>query len=66
MKIISYNWAVHKNCRIVGYVRSPSEMDAIRKAKEKFGKDIFIERTWLGNPIPEGAEFFETPNTVVF
>jgi hypothetical protein len=66
MKILSYNWAVWKNCRVVGYIRSPSEMDAMRKAQEKFGQNIFIERTWLGNPIPEGAEVFVSQNPIVF
>ena len=66
MKILPYNWAVYKNCKIVGYVKSPSEIDAIRKAKEKFGNDIFIERTWLGNPIPEDAEVFVSNNPIVF
>lgn len=62
MQILSYNWAVWENCRMVGYVRSPSEMDALRKAKEKFGNNVFIERTWLGNPIPEGSDVFVRPS----
>jgi hypothetical protein len=66
MQIITYVWAVHRDCRIVGYVKSPSEIDAMRKAKEKFGQNIFIERTWLGNPIPDGAEVFVSQNPIVF
>jgi hypothetical protein len=66
MTIMSYNWAVYRDCRIVGYVKSPSEIDAMRKAKEKFGQNIFIERTWLGNPIPDGAEVFVSQNPIVF
>lgn len=37
-------WSVWKNCRLVGYVLSPSETGAIRQATEKFGKNIFLIR----------------------
>lgn len=49
---MDYVWAVWNNNRLVGYVRSNSEFDAIRLAKEKFGNYTFVERSWLGNPIP--------------
>ena len=41
-----YTWIVWKNCRIVGYVVSCSETDAFRKATEKFGKNLWVERTF--------------------
>jgi hypothetical protein len=53
---MNYVWAVWSNNRLVGYVRSPSEWDALRLAKEKFGSYTFVERSWLGNPIPEGQD----------
>lgn len=37
-----YNWAVWKNCRLVGYVTAYGEWDAMREAKLKFGDDIFL------------------------
>jgi hypothetical protein len=35
---------VFKDNKFVGYVISPSEIDALRKASEKFGSNIRIER----------------------
>jgi hypothetical protein len=43
--MIKYNWAVIKNCRIIGYVSAYSEYDANRIAAEKFGNNIFLERS---------------------
>ena len=40
-----YSWAVWKNCRIVGYVEAYSEYDANIKAVNKYGRDIFLERS---------------------
>jgi hypothetical protein len=39
-----YTWEVWKNNRLAGYVESPSSIDAIRLAQEKFGRDIFVIR----------------------
>lgn len=41
---MSYVWWVIVNCRRVGYVESPSQIGATRKAKEKFGDLAWIER----------------------
>jgi hypothetical protein len=41
---MSYVWWVIVNCRRVGYVESPSQIGALRKAKEKFGDLAWIER----------------------
>jgi hypothetical protein len=48
------------NSRIIGYVRSESETSAFNIAKEKVAKDVpfFLERVYLGSPIPVGEEFF--------
>jgi hypothetical protein len=57
---INYNWAVWADNKIVGYVKSESEMDALRLAKDNVVKDrpFFIERTYLGNPIPVEENFY--------
>lgn len=39
-----YAWRVFANNRFAGYVTAMSEFDAIRKAQEKFGYNIWIER----------------------
>lgn len=39
-----YSWRVFANNRFAGYVVAFSEYDAVRKAQEKFGKNIWIER----------------------
>lgn len=39
-----YSWRVVKNNRFVGYVVAMSEADALRKAAEKFGKLVWVER----------------------
>lgn len=39
-----YTWRVFQHNRFVGYVVSMSCMDAMRKANEKFGKYVWIER----------------------
>jgi hypothetical protein len=54
---MDYIWAVWKDNRLVGYVRSPSEWDALRLAKEKFGSYTFVEHSWLGNPIPVEKDY---------
>lgn len=40
-----YIWRVWKNNRFAGYVRSPSQFDAYLKAQDKYGKDVWVERT---------------------
>ena len=40
----AYSWRVFSNNRFAGYVTALSEFDAIRKAQDKFGKNIWIER----------------------
>lgn len=46
-----YSWAVWKNCRIAGYVEAYSEYDAYIKANNKYGCDIFLERSLVSaNP----------------
>jgi len=39
-----YSWRVFSNNRFAGYVIAFSEYDAYRKAQEKFGQYIWIER----------------------
>ena len=39
-----YTWAVWKNNRLVGYVKSVSEWDAIRLAHSKYGMSLYVER----------------------
>lgn len=39
-----YTWAVWKDNRLVGYVRSYSEWDAIRIANSKYGIRLYVER----------------------
>jgi len=39
-----YSWRVFSNNRFAGYVTALSEFDAMRKAQDKFGKNIWIER----------------------
>lgn len=51
-----YNWAVVKDCKLVGYVVSYSEREAMRLATEKFGGRLFVERVYLGQPVPEGQD----------
>jgi len=38
------SWRVFQNNRFVGYVVAMSEIDALRKAQEKYGKYILVER----------------------
>lgn len=40
-----YNWAVWKNCRLIGYVTAYSEWEAVNKARERFGGSFFVERS---------------------
>jgi len=39
-----YSWRVVQNNRFVGYVVALSETDALRKAAEKFGSNLWVER----------------------
>lgn len=39
-----YSWRVFANNRFAGYVTAMSQFDAMRKAQEKFGKNVWIER----------------------
>ena len=48
-----YTWAVVKDCRIVGYVKAYSEWDALKMANMKYGQQLFVERTYLGEPTYE-------------
>jgi hypothetical protein len=60
--IMVYVWGVFKNNKIIGYVRSESESNAIKIAKEKIIKNndhFFLERVVLGNPMPENQDFFQ-------
>ena len=40
----AYSWRVFQNNRFVGYIVSFSQTDALRKAQEKYGDHIWIER----------------------
>ncbi len=40
---MSYTWAVWQNNRLVGYVKSPSEWDAIRLAHSNYGSCLYVE-----------------------
>jgi hypothetical protein len=39
-----YSWRVFQHNRFVGYVVAMSETDAVRKANDKYGYYIWIER----------------------
>lgn len=39
-----YTWRVFSNNRFAGYVVALSEFDAMKKAQDKFGNNIWIER----------------------
>ena len=39
-----YSWRVFAGNRFAGYIVAFSEYDAYRKAQDKFGKNIWIER----------------------
>ena len=39
-----YSWRVFQNNRFVGYVVALSEYDALRKAQDKYGYYIWIEK----------------------
>lgn len=54
-----YTWAVIKDCRIVGYVRAYSEWDAMSFANRSYGDRLFVERIYLGDPIPENQMSLE-------
>lgn len=40
----TYEWRVFQNNRFIGYVVAASETDAYRKAKEKYGDYVLVER----------------------
>ena len=40
----AFSWRVFKNNRFVGYVVSFSMIDAMRKATDKYGDNIWIEK----------------------
>ena len=42
--MIEYTWRVMRNNRFVGYVLSMSQWDALRKAEEYYGKNVWVER----------------------
>jgi hypothetical protein len=39
-----YVWAVWKNNRLAGYVESPSSIEALRIAQEKYGSQVYVIR----------------------
>lgn len=41
---MSYLWCVIVGRKQVGYVRSPSEMGAVKAAREQFGNTAWVER----------------------
>lgn len=41
---IEYTWRVLQNNRFVGYVVAFSMIDATRKATEKFGENLLLQR----------------------
>ena len=49
---MEYTWRVWKNCRIVGYLSACSEIYAVRKAEEKYGKQIWVERIYVETEQP--------------
>ena len=46
-----YTWQVWKDNRFAGYVLAFSEMEAWAKAKDKYGSNIYVERTWMENHV---------------
>jgi len=46
--MILYTWAVWQNNRLVGYVESSSEWNAIRLAHSKYGSCLYVERCLMG------------------
>lgn len=40
-----YIWRVFQNNRFAGYVSSPSQFNAYEKAREKYGQNIWVEKT---------------------
>lgn len=42
-----YTWAVIQDCRMVGYVVSYSEYEAMKLATKKYGSRLFVERVNL-------------------
>lgn len=59
-----YNWGVWVNNKIIGYVKSESETNALKLAKDKLAKGMpfFIERSYLGNHIPADKDFCYSSN----
>jgi len=45
-KYSAYEWRVYRNNRFIGYVIAASEIDAYRKAKEKYGDYVLVERVY--------------------
>lgn len=39
-----FSWRVFQHNRFVGYVVAMSELDALRKANDKFGSYVLVER----------------------
>jgi hypothetical protein len=40
-----YVWRVWKDNRFAGYVTSPSQFEAYVKATEKYGQNVWVEKT---------------------
>ena len=43
--LAAFSWRVFKDNRFVGYVVAFSQYDAYNKAKDKYGSNIWLERT---------------------
>lgn len=46
-----YTWQVWKFNRFAGYVLAFSEWEALAKAKQTYGDNLYVERTWLENHV---------------
>jgi hypothetical protein len=47
---MGYIWAVWKNNRLAGYVESPSSIDALRIAQQKYGREVYVIRESVVSP----------------
>jgi hypothetical protein len=45
--MVEYTWQVWKDNRFVGYVLAFGQWEALAKAKEKYGENLYVERSWL-------------------
>lgn len=42
-----YTWRIFSNNKFIGYVVAMSEFDAMKKAQNKYGKNIWIEKVMV-------------------